>query len=318
MRLILAVLALALAAFGQTTPNRIPPDEAAKHLVKKASATYPPLAEAARIQGNIILEISIDESGAARVRRLVTGHPMLAPAAIESANRWKYQPFDLDGKPATVVTLVMVTFGNPGRENDAAARAEMLFQDNFWTAEESAQAALGQGDYTGAEQQLNRARDVLTPVSDGRRHESERWQLMISMGSLAMAQKKDDEAEQCYKMALELRKNDDKDAPEMAATLADLGRLYAEEKRYDLARDHATRSVAIYQKNLKRVGSSLPGAREVYGRAIAYLSWMLSRIALQQNNQMEAGKQCRTVLDFQTFLGAADHDSFVSACSRKN
>ena len=90
MRLTLAVLALTLATFGQITPKRIPPDEAAKHLVKKASATYPPLAEAARIQGNIILEVRIDESGAASVRRLVTGHPMLAPAAIESANRWRY------------------------------------------------------------------------------------------------------------------------------------------------------------------------------------------------------------------------------------
>jgi len=318
MRLTLAVLALALAAFGQITLKRIPPDEAAKHLVKKASVTYPPLAEAARIQGNIILEVRIDESGAASVRRLVTGHPLLAPAAIESANHWRYQPFEVDGKPATVVTLVMVTFGSPGKENDAAARAEILCQDNFWTAEESAQTALGQRDYTSAEEQLNRARDVLAPVSDGRRHESERWQLMISMGHLAMAQKKDGEAEQCYKEALELRQNGDKNAPEMAATLADLGTLYAEEKRYDLARDHATRSVAIYQKNLKRVGSSVPGAREVYGRAIAYQSWMLSRIALQQNDQIEAGKQCRNVLNFQTFLAAADHDSFVSACTSKD
>ena len=138
MRLILVALVLALAAFGQTATRRIPPDEAAKHLVKKASAAYPSLAEVARIQGNIILEVSIDESGAASVLRLVTGHPMLAPAAIESANRWKYQPFEVDGKPATVVTLVMVTFGNPGKENDAAARAEMHFQDSFWTLEESA------------------------------------------------------------------------------------------------------------------------------------------------------------------------------------
>jgi len=138
----------------------------------------------------------------------------------------------------------------------------------------------------------------------------------MSMGRLALAQKENDEAEQYYKKALEVRQNGDPDAPEIAATLADLGKLYAEERRYDLARDHATRSVAIYQKNLKRVGSSAPGAREVYGRAIAYQSWMLSRIALQQNEPLEVGKQCRTVLDFQTFLGAASHDSFVSACTQ--
>jgi tetratricopeptide (TPR) repeat protein len=318
MRLTFAVLALSLAALGQITPKRIPPDEAAKHLDKKAPATYPPLAEMARIQGHIILEVWIDESGAASVRRLVTGHPMLAPAAIESVNRSRYQPFEEDGKLVTVATLVMVTFGNPGKENDAAARAEMLFQDNFWTAEDSAEAALGQKDYTGAEQQLNKARDVLAPVSDGRWHEPERWQLMISMGRLAMAQKKNEEAEQYYKKALELRQSGDKDAPEIAETLGDLGRLYAEEKRYDLARDHATRSVAIYEKNLKRVGSKAPKAAGVYGRAIASQSWMLSRIASQQNDQTEAAKQCRRVLDFQNFLSAADHDSFVSACTRKN
>jgi|HubBroStandDraft_1064217.scaffolds.fasta_scaffold00210_8 TonB family protein len=315
MRPFLAVLALALTVFGQTTPKRIPPDDAARNLIKKSPATYPPLAERAQIQGNVILEISIDESGAASVRRLVTGHPMLTPAAIESVSRWKYQPFEVDGKPATVVTVVMVRFGNPAN-HDAEDRAEMLFQDNFWTAEELAQAALGKKDYTGAKQQLNKARDVLAPVSDGRHHEPERWQWLIAMDHLAMSQQKDDEAEQYYKKALELRKTSDKDAPEMAATLAELGRLYAEEKRYDLARDHSTRSVAIYQKNFKGVGSSRPGAREVYGRAIAYQSWMLSKIALQQNDHIEAGKQCRTVLDFQTFLDTADHDSFVSACEQ--
>jgi hypothetical protein len=41
MRLIVMALALALAASGQTIIRRIPSDEAAKHLVKKASATYP-------------------------------------------------------------------------------------------------------------------------------------------------------------------------------------------------------------------------------------------------------------------------------------
>jgi hypothetical protein len=133
----LAVLALALAALGQTTPKRISPDEAAKHLVSRPSPEYPPLAAQARIQGNIILHVTIDESGAASVSRYVTGHPMLAPSAI-SVNKWKYRPFEVDGKPATVVTLVMVTFGKPAN-HDAEDRAEMSFQDNFWTAEEAAQ-----------------------------------------------------------------------------------------------------------------------------------------------------------------------------------
>jgi tetratricopeptide (TPR) repeat protein len=316
MRAILAILALALAVSAQTSPKHISLAEAEKHLLKKAQMTYPPSAAAARIQDNIILEVTIDEFGAASVRRLVKGHPMLAPAAIENVNRWKYRPFDVDGKPASVVTLIVVTFGHPWWKNDAEDRADVLIHDNFWAAEESAQTLMVKGDYAGAEQQLNKARAVLASVHDDRTHELERWQWVISMGRLAMAQQKYDVAEEYYKKAAKLRENGDKDAPEMAATLADLGRLYGEEKRYDLARDHATRSVAIYQKNFKKAGANHPGDREAHGQAIADQSWMLSKIALQTNDHIEAGQQCRMVLGFQAFLSAGDRDSFVSACEQ--
>lgn len=308
-------LALTLSALGETTPTRIQPDEAAQHLISKPLAAYPPMAAAGRIQGNVILHILIDESGTASARRLVTGHPMLVQAAIETVGRWKYKPFEVDGKPVTALTLVIVTFGSPV-SHDAEDRAEMIFQHNFWTAEELAQAALGKEDFPAAEQHLTRAGDLLAPARDGRRHLPERWQWMTTAGHLAMAQQKYDEAEQHYQGALALRQNDDKDAPEVAATLADLGNLYARQQRYDLARDHATRSVTIYQKNFKRAGSSNAGVRQTYGRAIAYQSWMLSKLALQQNDLPEAAKQCRSVMDFQSFLSTTDHDSFVSACEQ--
>jgi tetratricopeptide (TPR) repeat protein len=239
------------------------------------------------------------------------GHPMLAPATVASVNQRKYQPFEVDGKPAPVVTFVTLTFtlgprDQPGEGPTPLIQASLLFEDSFWMAEESAQAALGKGDYTAAEPQLNGARDALASVSD-RSYPAERWQWLISMGRLTMGRKNYEEAEPYYKQALELRQNGDKDAPEIAATLADLGRLYAEEKRYDLARDHASRSVAIYQKNFKKAGSNHPDTQEIYGRAIAYQSWMLSKIALQQNDHIEAGKQCHTVLDFQTFLSTTNH-----------
>jgi len=59
MRYVLPWLLLSLAALGQSAPTRIAPDEAAKHLIKKSPAIYPSLAETARIQGNVIIEISI-------------------------------------------------------------------------------------------------------------------------------------------------------------------------------------------------------------------------------------------------------------------
>jgi TonB family protein len=217
MRRIIIVLVLACAAFGQASSTRVPPDEAAKHIISKPWPAYPPLAEQARIQGNVILEVPIYESGTVSAIRLVSGHPLLAQAALEDVKKWKFRPFELDGKPVTALTFVMVTFGSPA-DHGAADRAEMLFQDKFWTALELGQADLGKADYSGAESELNKAGDLLAPVSDGHRHTTERWRWATTMGNLAMAQRKDEEAEQHYKQALALY-DTDKDAPYRAATL---------------------------------------------------------------------------------------------------
>ena len=314
-RVALLLVTLTIVASGQTMLTRIPPEEAAKHLIKKPSPNYPQLAEVGRITGNVILQISIDDSGTASVQRAISGHPLLVPAAIDAANHWKYHPFEVDGKPATVVTVVMVTFGN-AMTHEAEDRAEMLFQHDFWTAEESAQAALAKGDYPRSEEQLNKVRELVSTHSVGLRNVPERWQWMTTMGHLRMLQQKYDEAEEYYRKALALYQNGDRDAPELAASLADLGKLFAEEKRFDLAHDHVVRSVAIYQKTFKKVGSHNPGAQQVYGRAIAYQAWMLSKLASQRNDPADADKQCHTVLEFQSFLSTTDRESFVSACEQ--
>jgi uncharacterized protein HemY len=51
------------------------------------------------------------------------------------------------------------------------------------------------------------------------------------MGHLRMLQQKYDDAEEYYRKALALYQNGDKDAPELAASLATLGKLFAEERR---------------------------------------------------------------------------------------
>jgi tetratricopeptide (TPR) repeat protein len=134
-----------------------------------------------------------------------------------------------------------------------------------------------------------------------------------------MTQQKYDEAEQYYRKALAIRENKafDKDAPELEASLANLGNLFVEEKKPDLAREQFSRSIAIYQKNFKRVGKANAGPRQAYGRAIACQSWALFNLAKQRNDPGDGSAQCRTLVDFQEFLRTADRESFVSACQSK-
>ena len=232
----------------------------------------------------------------------------MAPAAIAAAEQAKYQPFELNGNPTPVSALVMVAFGNAA--NHDAEDREMLFLNDLWTTEDSATLALDKADYIEAEQQMKKARELLDSQRPSSEHgggphahgfDRERWQWTFTMGHLCKAEQKYDEAEQYYKTALDLR-SDDKNAPENGTTLAALGALYMDQKRYDLARDSASRSIALYQKNFKSVGSGNPGARQAYGRAIGYQSWMLSKLATQENQSAEAAKQCRTLLRLRSVL----------------
>ena len=79
-------------------------------VVYRIEPTYPPLARQARIQGVVVLTAMIDRDGNIQNLRLVSGHPMLAPAAIDAVKHWRYKPFLLNGQPVEVETTVTVTF----------------------------------------------------------------------------------------------------------------------------------------------------------------------------------------------------------------
>jgi protein TonB len=79
-------------------------------LIKKIQPAYPPLARQARIQGKVLLQAEISKDGTIENLRLISGHPMLAPAAIEAVKQWRYKPYMLNGEPVAVETQVEVNF----------------------------------------------------------------------------------------------------------------------------------------------------------------------------------------------------------------
>jgi len=79
-------------------------------LVKKVNPNYPPLARQARIQGVVLLQAQISKDGRIENLQLISGHPMLAPAAIEAVKQWVYRPYLLNGEPCEVDTQIQVNF----------------------------------------------------------------------------------------------------------------------------------------------------------------------------------------------------------------
>ena len=78
---------------------------------KDVEAVYPAIAQAARVQGVVILEATIDPTGkVVDVKPLGTPPPLLVQAAIDAVKQWEYRPTLLNGVPVSVIMTVTVKF----------------------------------------------------------------------------------------------------------------------------------------------------------------------------------------------------------------
>jgi len=95
---------------GQPIRVRVSQGVSQAFLETRVQPQYPDDARRARIQGSVILTTEIDKNGNVEDISLVSGHPLLAPAAIEAVKQWKYKPYLLNGQPIAVETQVTVAF----------------------------------------------------------------------------------------------------------------------------------------------------------------------------------------------------------------
>jgi protein TonB len=71
---------------------------------------YPPIAQQARVEGTVILEAVIDESGAVSRLRVLRSQPLLDNAAIVAVRRWRYTPTLLNNVPVPILMTITVRF----------------------------------------------------------------------------------------------------------------------------------------------------------------------------------------------------------------
>jgi TonB family protein len=79
-------------------------------VVAKVPPIYPSDARAARIQGSVVIAVIIGKDGNIQNERLISGHPLLAPAAMDAVKQWKYRPYLLNGQAVEVDTQITVNF----------------------------------------------------------------------------------------------------------------------------------------------------------------------------------------------------------------
>ncbi|HXG87349.1 MAG TPA: energy transducer TonB [Vicinamibacterales bacterium] len=71
---------------------------------------YPVVAQAARIQGVVLIEAVIGSDGRVQDARVLRPAPMLEDAALNAVRLWRYSPTLLNGVPVSVIMTVTVRF----------------------------------------------------------------------------------------------------------------------------------------------------------------------------------------------------------------
>lgn len=81
-------------------------------LINRVDPVYPALAQEAGISGTVRFNAVIGTDGRIRNLVLVSGHPLLVPAAQAAVRQWIYEPTLLNGEPVEVVTTIDVNFAS--------------------------------------------------------------------------------------------------------------------------------------------------------------------------------------------------------------
>jgi protein TonB len=79
-------------------------------LIHRVAPVYPREAKLRRIQGDVVLQAVISKEGWIKDLLLISGHPLLVPAAMGAVEQWRYKPYLLNGEPVEVDTHVTVHF----------------------------------------------------------------------------------------------------------------------------------------------------------------------------------------------------------------
>jgi TonB family protein len=79
-------------------------------IINRVQPVYPVEAAQAGISGTVRLHVILAKDGTVKELELLSGHPMLAQAALDAVRQWTYQPTLLNGFPVEVDTTIDVIF----------------------------------------------------------------------------------------------------------------------------------------------------------------------------------------------------------------
>jgi len=96
----------------QEAPVRIRVGGAIKppRLLSSVLPVYPAVARETGIEGDVVIDTTIDKTGKVTGMKVVSGNAMLRQAALDALRQWKYEPSKLNGEAVPVQLTVTIKF----------------------------------------------------------------------------------------------------------------------------------------------------------------------------------------------------------------
>jgi protein TonB len=99
-----------ISAQQQLAPYRVGGPIRPPAKITHVAPVYPEQARSARIQGVVILEITLDGTGHVSDAKILRSIPLLDQAALNAVRQWEYEPVLLNGVPVPIIMTATVNF----------------------------------------------------------------------------------------------------------------------------------------------------------------------------------------------------------------
>jgi TonB family protein len=93
-----------------TAPERISEEVASHLLAERVEPQYPEGARLQRVQGAVVLDLTVGKNGTVQALHPLSGDPELAQAASAAVRQWRFKALLRDGEPTSFKTRMTVSF----------------------------------------------------------------------------------------------------------------------------------------------------------------------------------------------------------------
>lgn len=282
-------LLVGLASNAQNASSPLHLDESAvrQQLTKSDPPIYPAIAQAAQVQGDVVIEVLIDGRGAVKTEKILSGPPMLRQAALDAVKQWTFSPFEVNGKAVVVNSKLTIPFSLAKRPNEPSEAQQKAAQALF-PLSDKCRNSLKQNDVKSAVELCSQGVDLSYKAGD-----------LTSSDQLMMTN-----MHELYGHALllagrytEALSEEDKAVSEAKVCLTDKDQEYAMpyywramvEARLGET-DKALSDLNTAEDTHRRAMTNLPSMKQMYGRYLASILKQHAMLLEQLGRADEAAK----------------------------